>query len=173
MRFLNLLAISAFCGVSGFGATITCLTDDSSQCSTVASQISISTSGANLTIANTAGFSSAIDEIYFDASPDGLITGILIGSHTGTVDFAADGNPPSLPSGNNAVPVFDTDFRIGATSNNNRIDAGESLTVSATGGNLADLFNAGSVRLGLHVQSIGAPTGTSDALVVTGSAVPE
>jgi len=141
----------------------------------VAANISIATSGDSLTISNNNGAGPAIDIVYFDPTPNNLISGIIIGSFTGTVGFQGGGNPQNLPSGNNALPPFAAAYIISATNspgNVNRIDSGESLTVSATGGNLADLFNAGSVRLGLHVQSIGA-AGASESLVAVGSAVPE
>jgi hypothetical protein len=157
----------------GYANTITCLTDNSGQCSNVALFINVTTSGTNLTVANSAPFAAAIDIIYFDATPDSLISGITIGTHTGTVDFQSGGNPANLPSGNTAILKFLSDYQISSTRNSDRIDGGESLTLSATGGDLAALFNEGSIRLGLHIQSVPLLTdqsqNTSESLLVTAS----
>jgi hypothetical protein len=177
MKLSTLLATFAFASASAFGTTITCLTNNSGQCSNLAAQLSVTTSGSSLTISNlqlpdNTSILSAIDSIYFDPTPDNLITGIVIGISTGTVDFQQGANPANLPAGHNAVPPFTAVYGISSTSNLNRIDVGESLTVTASGGDLASLFSDGSVRIGLHIQSIGGPTGTSDALVITGNTGP-
>src|SRR3954451_3659917 len=128
LRFPAFLLCLSIAAVSASAATITCLTSNTTQCSTVAANIDISAQGSALTISNNNSLASAIDIIYFDATPNNLISGIVIGAHTGTVSFQQGGAPPDLPLGNLAVPVFNSDFRISSTSNANRIDGGESLT---------------------------------------------
>jgi hypothetical protein len=46
------------------------------------------------------------------------------------------------------------------------------LSFTATGGDLAALFNSGAVQIGLHIQSVGT-TGESESLVSTASPAPE
>lgn len=74
-------------------------------------------------ISNLGPLMSAIDIIYFDATPNHAITAIDSGASVGTVAFALGGNPTNLPSGNNAVPAFVSQFNASSTSNANRIDA--------------------------------------------------
>jgi hypothetical protein len=174
---MKILKLTFFClglTASGFAATITCLTNNSGVCPTLASEIRVTGSGANLIIQNNGPLSSAIDVIYFDPTPDNAIMGIVIGAHMGTVSFHNGGSPSNLPAGNNANPSFSSAFNISADNgpqNAYRINPGESLTVSATGGNLGDLFNNGVVRVGMHVQSIGGGDGQSESLLAVGTTV--
>jgi hypothetical protein len=178
MRMQAALGLALFAVSSAFGSTITCLTNNSGQCSTLAGSLSVSAIGDNLRISNLGPLDSAIDELYFDPSPDDSLAGITIVSQSPGVSFQAGGNPSNLPSGNNALPPFGSLYAISAINgpgNANRIDVGESILVGATnGGDLAALFLAGIVRIGLHVQSVGL-SGLSESLVATGNltAVPE
>ncbi len=146
---------------------LTCLTNNSLQCSSVASEIAVDGVGPNLVISNLGPLRFAIDTIYFDPTPDTAITGIVLESAQGKVTFEADCAPKNLPAGKTAIPSFVSLFCVSSTSNENRIDAFESLTLSATGGSLGDLVEDGFVRMGLHVQSIGASL-NSDSLIAAG-----
>jgi hypothetical protein len=140
----------------------------------VASDITVFGSGSNLAITNNGPLSFAIDVLYFDPTPDNAITGIVLGSTTGTVVFAAGCAPGNLPAGNTASPAFTSLFCVSATNSAgdvNRINAGESLNLSATGGTLGTLVENGTIRVGLHVQSVGT-SGVSESLI-TGASVPE
>ncbi|MGH9665641.1 MAG: PEP-CTERM sorting domain-containing protein [Bryobacteraceae bacterium] len=170
-RLLFLPLAASFC-LPAFGATITCLTNNSGECATLAGDLSIMGSNANLTISNIGPLESEIDAIYFDTTGT-PITGIVIGASAGTVTFGLGANPANLPAGNTATPAFVSSFAIQAANGNTpRIGVGESLTVSATGGDLGTIFNAGSIRVGLHVQSVGT-TGNSESVVGQFSPVPE
>src|ERR1044072_7398805 len=87
MKFTAIVFVGLLGAAASQAATITCLTNESAQCATVASQISVSGSGANLAISNLRPLAFAIDLIYFDPTPDNSITGITLGSFSGTVGF--------------------------------------------------------------------------------------
>jgi hypothetical protein len=77
--------------------------------------------------------------------------------------FAANGAPPTLPSGVNAVPPFVDDFRVNATNPapTNGAGPGETSGVIfnlAGGVSVAQAlaaFDSGALRVGLHVISFG------------------
>lgn len=172
IKRLLLLAFTPMLSLHVFGATITCLTNNSGECATLAGDISVSGTDGNLTISNVGPLVSQIDAIYFETTGT-PITGIVIGASTGTVTFGLGANPANLPAGNTASPSFVSTFAIQADNGNTpRIGVGESLTLSATGGELGTLFNSADIRVGLHVQSVGT-TGASESLIAGGSPVPE
>jgi len=124
---------------------------------------------------------SEITTIYIDDNA-GVLSGLasITQSPTGFTDFAAGATPTNLPGGN---PVgFSADPTLSAqrtTAPGGGIDVGEyaSLLYSiVVGKSFADVLNAmdlASMRIGLHVQSIGGSTGTSDSFVtpVPGAAI--
>lgn len=172
-RLLFLPCVVSLC-LPAYSATITCLTNNSGECATLAGDLTISGTDGDLTISNVGPLTSEIDAIYFDTDST-PITGIVIGASTGTVSFGLGANPSNLPAANTATPPFVSSFAIQAANGNTpRIGVGESLMVSATGGDLGTLFNSGSVRVGLHVQSVGT-SGNSESVVGVGqlSPVPE
>src|SRR4051794_30671007 len=169
IKKLLFIVIACLSSLPAFGSTLTCLTNLSGQCATLAADISVTGNGANLTIANIGPLTSGIDAIYFDTTGAPGITGIVIGSSVGTVSFSSGANPANLPNGGVALPPFVSSFAIQADGGTGpRIGIGESLTVSATGGNLGTLFESGAVRIGLHVQSVGT-SAVSESLVATNS----
>ncbi|HYE62525.1 MAG TPA: hypothetical protein VD997_11075 [Phycisphaerales bacterium] len=122
---------------------------------------------------NNATIASSIMSIYFDDRADLLAFDSFV-TQTGT-NFTSGGvTPPNLPGGQNLTPPFQADatLSVGASGNpNNGINAaGDVLVVSYDllgGNNFADVLaalNSGALRIGFHVQSIGA-TGDSDAFV--------
>jgi hypothetical protein len=118
---------------------------------------------------------SFIAQVFFDdleATP--LLSSPAIQNY-GTVQFAAGGSPGSLPSGNNASPVFDTDLRFSAESpkSGNGIHPygapdPDHLTLTFAGSYdaVVSALIDSSLRIGLHVQGLPASTGTiSDSFI--------
>src|SRR5690606_4061170 len=102
---------------------------------------------------------------------------LAISGESAGVDFDSGASPGNLPGGNTAVPAFvaDAGFDSEAPVSWNGINSStEWLTISGTllGGIIIDnLFNDGSFRVGMHVQSIGEG-GDSDGYITTPSPVP-
>ncbi|MEG4024663.1 MULTISPECIES: PEP-CTERM sorting domain-containing protein [unclassified Microcoleus] len=107
-----------------------------------------------------------IGSVYFDTgyntnllSAFGINTG-----NTGTVDFKDNGTA-NMPQSSNLTTPWSTDFS--ATKNgagSNGVQTGEALGLSFGGNytNVVSALNAGTLRLGLHVQGI---NGGSDTFV--------
>ena len=146
----------------------------------VASQLSVDvTAGASGTVNFkffnnvNVGTASSITDIYFD---DGTLLAIAsITDSGGGVAFAAPASPGNLPGGNNASPAFVTTAGFSADSDapvsaNGVNAATEWVKINFTlqgGQTFADTIAAltnGNLRIGLHVQAIGATNG-SDSFV--------
>ncbi len=165
-----------------FGA-LTCVTNNSGACTTYGANFSLTSSGggSTLTISYASGGSitGAIDAIYLDPTDAIAFITLTQSSASAGVNFSGTGNPTNLPGAGNISPAFDSAINIFSTSNANRVDPGESITLAATGPsgaiNLGTLFTQNALRVGLHVQSIsgGNVSGNpSDSLVFTSSASP-
>jgi len=129
------------------------------------------------TFTNTSLIASTISEIYFD---DGTIfdqTHILnnLGGFTKYTDGGNNGvNPGNLPSGNNVTPIFEATADFGADTTgkkNNGVNASNDIVgiiiQLQSGVGFTELQYAladGTLRLGLHVSSIGEGS-DSDAFV--------
>jgi len=129
------------------------------------------------TFTNTADISSNLSEVYFD---DGTIfsqTSILnsLGGYTNFSDGGKNGvNPGNLPGGDTISPIFEATADFGADTQGNAINGVNSssdilgiiiklqsgLGFSALQQSLVD----GTLRLGLHVRSIGI-AGGSDSFI--------
>jgi hypothetical protein len=127
---------------------------------------------------NNVGTASSITDIYF---ADGTLLGISTIADSGAgVAFAAPASPGNLPGGNLASPPFVTTQNFSLDSNSgppgvsaNGVNAAsEWVTVTfdlINGKTFADTvaaLNDGSLRIGLHVQSIGVTSG-SDSYINT------
>lgn len=123
---------------------------------------------------NKVGINSSITDIYFD---DGTLLGIAAITQSAGVNFSQPATPANLPSGNTATPPFVTTNNFSADSNppitaNGVNAAGEWVAIEfdlINGKGFADTIAAimdGSLRIGLHVQSIGEK-GRSDSYVNT------
>lgn len=114
--------------------------------------------------------SSTITSVSFE-NPNNLFTGITLGNSTSGVSFEID-DAPELPQGNNIG--FNPAFGVIRTNRGgvvNGVDVGETLNVllSLNSGKTIDdvieALDAGTFRVGLHVQRIGGAGGESDSFV--------
>ncbi|UNU26969.1 PEP-CTERM sorting domain-containing protein [Microcoleus vaginatus] len=133
--------------------------------------------GSNNVIFNIANNTSLADmfigAVYFDTgSNSNLLSafGVDVGN-TGLVNFEDSGTANMAQSGN--LSAWSTDFsatKTGAASSG--VHGGEILGLSFTGNynNVVSALNAGTLRLGLHVQGIGRKAEYSDSFVSTISA---
>lgn len=125
---------------------------------------------------------SSITDVYFDdlGAPNNLFTGI--GSIVGSagVSFAVGANPGDLPGGNEAVPSFVATSGLTADSDPpaqpNGVNPGEwlqfllNLDAGESVANVIGALDAGSFRIGIHVQ--GFAGGGSESFVNGGNVVP-
>jgi|OpeIllAssembly_1097287.scaffolds.fasta_scaffold103906_2 hypothetical protein len=150
--------------------------DISSQLSAVA--VADGSSRVAFTFYNASGgIASSITDIYFD---DGTLLGIASITNGGGVNFASPAVPSNLPGGNLASPPFVTTTGLSADSTApitaNGVNPGESVTITfnlINGKTFADTEAAlanGSLRIGLHVQSIGT-VGGSDSYINGGDGI--
>lgn len=115
---------------------------------------------------------SFIRTIYFDFSGTNLFNELTQTGSTGFVNFiATTPSDSNLPEGNQLNPDFDTDASAvaltGKDLEGSSIDLGESLLLTAmltSDTDILALLNSGALRIGLHVQGIGATDG-SDSYV--------
>lgn len=132
----------------------------------------------NFEFKNNVGLASVISEIYWDdnsANAAALLGGgPVIITETG-VDFNVGGSPADLPAGNSITPKFEANWRVTAKSpspSNGINSATDLLSVQFGLGSFADLnallaaLDAGTFRIGLHVQAIGTG-GKSESFVNT------
>ncbi len=137
---------------------------------------------------NLVGISSSIKEVYFDAGSIGSVfSGGAIHSQGGANFAWGSGSPGNLPGGNSLTPAFETTINLLADSGSGGPTTGlnqaaDWLTVRLTlaggktfndvvNGLLANPSAAHSVRVGLHVISIGS-TGGSDSYVSNLTVIP-
>lgn len=176
MRSTLLLGIVAAVGMQAATISFTCLTDNGNGCAGMVGQLSaeVTDPGSDqvlFTFINAGPTLSTIAEIYWD-DDDSLLDSIDTITNSAGVDFGTPANPADLPSGANAVPAFSADFSVGATPPpaTNGVDPGENLPVLfdlSSGSTFDDILAAlesGSLRLGMHVISIGTVAG-SDAVI--------
>ena len=129
-------------------------------------------SGVDFKFSNAIGTASSITDIYFD---DGTLLGISTISSSVGVAFTDPANPGDLPGGNDAAPDFVTTADFSADSDApasangvNSVTEWVTITFALQGiQTYADTLAAladGSLRIGLHVQAIGA-VGGSDSYI--------
>ena len=124
------------------------------------------------TFYNEVGIASSITDIYFD---DGTLLGIASISSSEGVAFTQPATPGDLPGGNDLTPPFETTRDFSADSNEpvmaNGVDAATEwvqivfdLQGSQTFADTIAALTDKSLRVGLHVQAIGA-LNSSDSYV--------
>jgi len=123
----------------------------------------------------------SISEVYFD---DGSLLGIaelIDEGHAGGdsgVDFEPGANPSNLPSGNNAVPLFEATANFSSQASNPApdwgVNPGEYLGIlfninseqsEQTFDNVITELNSGALRIGLHVTAF--ELGESESFINT------
>jgi hypothetical protein len=169
LRFILYAIFGAFAAAAEARAVgFDCITDtNAANCAAGEAQLSVVLSSPGATqvrfdVANAmGGAASVIAGVYWDDSGLlGSIASILNGAGT---SFSADGAPPVLPGGDNAVPAFVDDFRVnaGAPAPENGAGPGETLGVIfdlASGVSVAQAlaaFDSGALRVGVHVIAFG------------------
>jgi hypothetical protein len=174
--------------VSALGATVnfgfTRITANAAQ--NVASQFNVAVSDVSgqpdqvtFKFTNAVGIASSISEIYYDdRSPLQLLTLNATLVQVGCSFSGGGANPGNLPGGASLTPAFNAiqSFSADAVGNPSvGIDtASDSLTMRFTlqpGASFASVINAmnvGTLRIGLHVRSIGTQ-GESDGFVNSGN----
>lgn len=118
------------------------------------------------------GVANFISDVYFDDANPTLLSSPTLNSsfNIGNVSFTQKSpTPGTLPQGNNLTPQFTESFGFGnATGDGNAagVQTGEALGIQFTGNftNIINAINAGTLRVGLHVQGIGTD-GKSDSFV--------
>lgn len=117
------------------------------------------------TFRNVGANPSSITDVYWD---DGTLASIISITSSAGVNFAEDATPGNLPGGNNAIPPFVASFSADsqAPAPLNGVNPGETLTVTfaliggQTFANAIQDLTDGDLRVGVHVQSIGANAGS-------------
>jgi PEP-CTERM motif len=170
------MVVAAPRAASASTIAFTCITNNTGTCGAFAGfytgTVTVAGNLMTLTVSNSGP--GSIADIYADAPGTGTgyaLTSIFEGPG---VDYLAPntGSPSSLPSGNNAVPAFDTNFFAVADnpSSTDGVNSGEfvSLIFTLSGGQtqaiIDNLLNTGGLRFGIHVQGLGTQN-TSEALV--------
>jgi hypothetical protein len=152
----------------------------------VASQLTVQvaavgTNQVSFTFFNAVGIASSITDIYFD---DGTLLGLSGVTSSAGVNFNTPAVPGNLPGGNTAAPPFETTAGWSADSDSpvapNGVNAaGEWVTITfnlINGKNINDTIAAlgnGDLRIGLHVQAIGATNGSDSYINTPGTSVPD
>ncbi|HEY7862586.1 MAG TPA: PEP-CTERM sorting domain-containing protein [Thermoanaerobaculia bacterium] len=169
LRFILLSIFGAFATAAEARAVgFDCITNtNAGNCAIGEAQLSVVLSSPGATqvrfdLANAmGGAASVIAGVYWDdAGLLGSIASIVNGANT---LFSANGSPPTLPGGNNAVPPFVEDFRVNADAPppQNGVGPGETLGVIfnlASGVSVAQAlaaFDSGALRVGIHVIAFG------------------
>jgi hypothetical protein len=129
---------------------------------------------------NPTAFTSAfIGTVYIDAgtTPLGTNASITVDSgNVGTVDFTGGTGTSNLPQSGNLATAFTTDYafdNVNGSGNSKAVQEGESLGVlfsTANFNNVIAGINAGTLRVGYHVQGIGS--GSDSYINSTGTPTP-
>ncbi|MHB1012202.1 MAG: PEP-CTERM sorting domain-containing protein [Desulfobacteria bacterium] len=175
--FLGLIMIPTFASAALY--SFTNITNNGN--TDVGGQLSVDVTGQVFTFYNNVGIASSITDVYFDDGGTLLGTFALTDSGTG-VAFSSPATPGDLPGGNTIGFVTEGDLSANSdspVSANGVNSSSEWLRITfntlLNGNNADDILAAlgdGSLRIGLHVQSI-ALQGGSDSYVNNGTPVPE
>jgi hypothetical protein len=151
----------------------------------VGSQLSVDVTGSGSTVSfrffNNVGTASSICDIYFADGPLLEISSITdsdgptAGKSGKAVAFSSLAKPSELPGGNNASPTFITTEGFSADSDSPVQPSGVNaagewvqidfdLKAGKTFLDTITALNSGALRIGLHIQGIGA-TGGSDSYI--------
>jgi hypothetical protein len=182
MAGMIMLAASAQAALFGFTKITNNASEDLSGQLLVDVTDAGSSGGFNLVsfrFTNDIGIASSITDVYWD---DGTLLAIGTPAGSSGVSFSSPATPGNLPGANDASPPFQTTQQFSADSDspvteNGVNSASEFLDVVFTiqaGLGFADTIaaiNDGSLRMGMHVQAIGAQ-GESDGYVNNPQPVP-
>jgi PEP-CTERM motif len=136
-------------------------------------ELTLTNGGLTLTAVISNSGAGSITDIFVDAPLDGAgynLSGIFIENPDAGVTYTLTGAPPDLPG----AAGFDADFDAHASNPNNvanGVSTSESvglvftLTTALTDAGLNALLADGSLRFGLHVQSITEENGVSESFV--------
>ncbi|HBY60981.1 MAG TPA: hypothetical protein DEH78_14255 [Solibacterales bacterium] len=187
-----LLALPAL-SFGNFDLNFTCLVDKTGDCpsnANLATQLKVNVAdtagGAQFTFYNNVGIASSITDIYFDLPgasnttpvPQTLLLFLSPNAPTITdsgagVAFSDGASPPNLPRNNVPNPDFDSmysadsDSPVSANGVSSSTEWVRFVFKYASGkdfDDVKDALNDGSLRIGLHVQSIGTAS-RSDAYI--------
>jgi len=180
-----LMVVAAPKAASASTIGFTCLTNNSGSCSSFdqffTGEVTVSGTQLTATIFNT-GSNGVIGQVYVDIASalEGFYSlNSFSSSPTPGTAYGTPATPGGLPSGNTAIPSFDTDYSFGADNpaTSNGALSGESFTVvfnllnGQTQNDIDTLLSNGGIRFGLHVQSLELPgqeNGNSEALISQG-----
>lgn len=137
-------------------------------------------STVTMTFSNSSAISAVIAQIYLDDSGESLLgnPAIVSPAVNNVLKFTVGGgSPANMPGGNNIS--FDANTALSVYANNpspkNGIGQGESLVLQydllTDLTTLSDAMQDGTLRFGMHVQSIGT-AGNSDAFIGTPNELP-
>jgi hypothetical protein len=174
------------CGSAAFATPVTLnftrITSNSSE--NVASQMTCvvdlfqAASGGNPEVVsfrfeNAVGIQSSVSEVYFD---DGPLLGIASIDQKGASFIGGSASPVDLPGGQNLTPAFNATRAFSADAQGNpsegldvasdHLEMRFNLINNKTFDDIIASINDGSLRIGLHVRSIGAGQ-NSDGFVNT------
>lgn len=146
--------------------------------------LSMTTDGTTVTMtfANNSPIASVIAQIYLDDSGEALLGSptILSTMVNNQLKFTVgSGSPANMPGGNSLADAFSANTALSVYANNpsprNGIGQTESLVLSYTLltdiTSFSDALQDGTLRIGMHVQSIGT-AGQSDAFIATPDELP-
>jgi len=172
---------AAFVDLSFSNITNNGNTDVGGQLKVTVSDVAGQSNKVDFLFKNFVGISSSIKEVYFDAGGSGsTFASGVIQSQTGANFVWGSGSPGNLPGGNSLTPAFETTLNLLADSGNGGPTTGinlasDSLVVRMTmagGKTFSDVVDGllaapnavNSIRIGMHVISIGT-VGGSDSYV--------
>jgi hypothetical protein len=163
-----------------------CITSNTPDCGSLESQlfVQVTDPGANqvlFTFFNLGPLASSITDIYFD---DGSLLGIASITSSSGVSFSQNASPGNLPSGNNASPPFmategftaDSDPPAqpnGVNPPNEWVGILFDLKADQEFSHTIAALLSGELRIGIHVQGIGATGGSESLVHDPGSWVPQ
>ena len=149
----------------------------------IATQLSVDVLSVNSTqvefrVQNSGPAASSITAVYFDDAANNILLSFAGITNGPGVSFVTGGSPHNLPGANNASPSFSSDFRARSTAprSPNGVRPNEfvrlmlNLKLGVDFGDVLAAMNSGSLRLGLHVQSL--PDCDSDSYVSAGEPQP-
>jgi hypothetical protein len=178
--FLGLIMIPTFASAALYSFTKITTNGNTD----VGGQLSVDVTGQVFTFYNNVGIASSITDVYFDDGGTLLGTFAITDSGAG-VAFSSPASPGDLPGGNTIG--FETTPGLSADSNPRPLGVMENgvnsssewvrLTFTMLGTNNADDILAalgdGSLRIGLHVQSIAPQLGSDSYVNNNVTSVPE
>jgi PEP-CTERM motif len=164
-------------GATALAQSFVCLSDNSGQCSAVASQIEMTITDLGsgqvaFRIDNNGPIASTVTDIYWEASP--LTSAIAVTDSGAGVSFSFGAAPPNPGGGAGWNAEFAADSDAPTSSNGVNPFEWVQFTFGYTGSfaSLLDSFSTTDSHVALHVQAIGT-SGNSDWMQTTTPPIPE